>query len=89
MQGGAQGRVRSWVDWPEAALLLLNMRGNRWCGNIGRAHKSNGVFYVVDLQARRPVVLLAWLGDRAGRVSCPPSCSAIRRRQAHRQHALG
>jgi hypothetical protein len=39
------------VDWPEAGLLLLNMRGNRWCGNIGRAHKSNGIFYVVDLQA--------------------------------------
>ena len=46
-----QGQVRSWVDWPEAGLLLLNMRGNRWCGNVGRAHKSNGIFYVVDLQA--------------------------------------
>lgn len=51
-QGGVQGQVRSWVDWPEAGLLLLNMRGNRWCGNIGRAHKSNGIFHVVDLQAR-------------------------------------
>lgn len=51
MQGGVQGQVRSWVDWPEAGLLLLNMRGNRWCGNVGRAHKSNGIFYVVDLQA--------------------------------------
>ena len=51
MQGGMQGQVRSWVDWPEAGLLLLNMRGNRWCGNVGRAHKSNGIFYVVDLQA--------------------------------------
>jgi len=38
------------VDWPEAGLLLLNMRSNRWCGNIGRAHKSNGIFYVVDIQ---------------------------------------
>ncbi len=46
-----QGQVRSWVDWPEAGLLLLNMRGNRWCGNVGRVHKSNGIFYVVDLQA--------------------------------------
>lgn len=53
VQGGVQGHVRSWVDWPEAGLLLLNMRGNRWCGNIGRAHKSNGIFYVVDLQACR------------------------------------
>ena len=32
MQGGSQGQVRSWVDWPGAGLLLLNMRGNRWCG---------------------------------------------------------
>lgn len=43
--------VRSWVEWPEAGLLLLNMRQNRWCGNIGRAHRSNGIFYVVSLQA--------------------------------------
>ncbi len=51
-QGGAQGRVRTWVAWPEAGLLLLNMANNRWCGNVGRALASNGVFYVVDLQAR-------------------------------------
>ncbi|CAL8468734.1 g8274 [Coccomyxa elongata] len=49
-QGGVQGAVRSWVEWPEAGLLLLNMRHNRWCGNIGRAHRSNGIFYVVSLQ---------------------------------------
>ena len=70
MQGGVQGQVRSWVDWPEAGLLLLNMRGNRWCGNVGRAHKSNGIFYVVDLQAcsgpfaavASPAHQLCWLG---------------------------
>ena len=39
--------------WLEAGLLLLNMRENRWCASVGRAHASNGVFYVVDLQARR------------------------------------
>ncbi|KAK9844115.1 hypothetical protein WJX81_004810 [Elliptochloris bilobata] len=50
-QGGVQGRVRSWVVWPEAGLLLLNMRDNRWCANVGRFHASNGIFYVVDLQA--------------------------------------
>ena len=61
VQGGVQGHVRSWVDWPEAGLLLLNMRGNRWCGNIGRPHKSNGIFYVVDLQVR-----LVSLCDRLG-----------------------
>jgi hypothetical protein len=51
-QGGVQGRVRSWVGTPpETGLLLLNMRDNRWCGNVGRAHRSNGIFYVVDLLA--------------------------------------
>ena len=25
------------------------MDGNRWCGNVGRQHKSNGVMYVVNL----------------------------------------
>ena len=50
VQGGVQGRVRSWVAAPpETGLLLLNMRDNRWCGNVGRAHRSNGTFYVVDL----------------------------------------
>jgi len=52
VQGGVQGRVRSWTVWPEAGLLLLNMRDNRWCANIGRFHASNGIFYVVDLQVR-------------------------------------
>lgn len=50
LQGREQGRIRSWVEWPEAGLLLLNIKDNRWCGNIGRAHKSNGIYYVVDLQ---------------------------------------
>lgn len=39
------------MEWPEAGLLLLNMKHNRWCGNIGRAHRSNGTFYVISLQA--------------------------------------
>ena len=33
-------------------MLLLSMAGNRWCANIGRPHKSNGIFYVIDLQVR-------------------------------------
>ena len=52
VQGGVQGQVRSWVATPpETGLLLLNMRDNRWCSNVGRAHRSNGIFYVVDLLA--------------------------------------
>lgn len=45
-QGGTRGHVRSWVHLADAGVLMLNMRGNRWCGNIGAEHKSNGVFYV-------------------------------------------
>lgn len=33
-QGGAQGRVRSWLHLGD--VLVYNMRGNRWCGNVGR-----------------------------------------------------
>jgi hypothetical protein len=47
--GGRQGRVRSWVYSRASAALLLNMRDNRWCGNVGRPHRSNGIFFWVDL----------------------------------------
>ena len=38
-----------------ATLLLLNMAGNRWCGNIEREHRSNGIFYVADLAVWGPL----------------------------------
>jgi hypothetical protein len=59
-QGGVAGKVRSWLLQPggtcgggqadnsggsSSTVLLFNIRHNRWCGNIGRAHKSNGVYY--------------------------------------------
>lgn len=31
--------------------MLYNIMGNRWCGHIGRPHKSNGIFIIADLQA--------------------------------------
>jgi hypothetical protein len=49
-QGGTQGRVRTWMALADAGVALFNMRGNRWCNNVGRQHKSNGIFYVVDLE---------------------------------------
>jgi len=58
VQGGVQGAVRSWVEWADAGLLLLNMKHNRWCANVGRAHRSNGIFYVVSLQV--PFCCLPW-----------------------------
>ncbi|KAL4438218.1 hypothetical protein ABPG77_010579 [Micractinium sp. CCAP 211/92] len=48
-EGGMQGRVRSWAAL-EDDLLLFTMRDNRFCSNVGRPHKSNGIYYVVDLR---------------------------------------
>lgn len=48
---GAGIRSWAWLDPPAGRLLLLNIRGSRYCGNVGREHRSNGVFYVVDLEA--------------------------------------
>ncbi|KAK9830391.1 hypothetical protein WJX72_011482 [[Myrmecia] bisecta] len=49
-EGGTQGTIRSWMHWPELDVVLFNIKGNRWCGNVGRAHKSNGIFYIADLK---------------------------------------
>jgi hypothetical protein len=48
LQGGAQGRVRTWtvLGTDNKKVIALNIKGNRWCENIGRAHKSNGIFYI-------------------------------------------
>lgn len=50
LQIGPGGRVKNCVWWPGSSLLLVNISGNRFCANIGRQHKSNGVYYIVDLQ---------------------------------------
>lgn len=48
---GPRGLIRSWVALDTSCgIMLYNIKGSRYCGNIGRHHKSNGVFYVVDLQ---------------------------------------
>lgn len=46
-QGGVAGEVRSWLmqPGPGSFIVMFNIRGNRWCGNIGRQHRSNGIFY--------------------------------------------
>lgn len=48
--GGPPGHIASWTYMPDCALILYSIAGNRWCGNISRQHKSNRVFYVVDLK---------------------------------------
>lgn len=46
------GNIRSWIYFPSSYLLVYNITGNRYCFNIGRAHKSNNVCWVVDLFER-------------------------------------
>lgn len=42
--------IRSWALLDGGSVLLLSVRGSRWCERVGRQHRSNGVYYVVDLQ---------------------------------------
>lgn len=51
MQGGVPGSIRSWVHWDDISVILYNIKDNRWCGNIDRAHKSNGIYVIADMQA--------------------------------------
>jgi DNA-directed primase/polymerase protein len=41
--------IRSWVSMDNESIIVYNLSGYRYCNNIGREHKSNGVFIVVDL----------------------------------------
>lgn len=41
--------IRSWVSMDNGSILIYNPTGYRYCNNIGREHKSNGVFIVVDM----------------------------------------
>lgn len=49
--GGVQGRIRNWLRLPQSHSVQYNMMSNRWCANVQRAHKSNGIYFVVDLRA--------------------------------------
>ena len=51
--GGGAARVRSWAVFLSAGCLVLNLAQNRFCARLGRPHRSNGVYYVVDYRARK------------------------------------
>ncbi|XP_068243552.1 DNA-directed primase/polymerase protein-like [Palaemon carinicauda] len=44
------GYIRSWFCFSQQEVLVYEVGGNRFCHNIGREHKSNGVMYVVNLK---------------------------------------
>lgn len=45
---GVCGQIRNWAAVGKG-VVLVSMRSTRWCGNVGRHHKSNGIYYVIDL----------------------------------------
>ena len=47
---GTPRLIRSYVMFQETATIILNLTSNRYCDNVKRQHKSNGVFLVVDVK---------------------------------------
>lgn len=45
------GYVRIWYYFSHGALIVYEIAQHRYCNNIGRHHRSNGIMYVVDLKA--------------------------------------
>lgn len=53
-RGDSQGSIRAWsIDSEESRSIRITyqMSRNRWCECVGRAHKSNNIFWTVDLRA--------------------------------------
>eukprot|EP01117_Protostelium_nocturnum_P020116 TRINITY_DN8913_c0_g1_i1.p1 TRINITY_DN8913_c0_g1~~TRINITY_DN8913_c0_g1_i1.p1 ORF type:complete len:659 (+),score=210.58 TRINITY_DN8913_c0_g1_i1:24-2000(+) len=46
------GYVKSWVYFPSTNKITYNVLRNRYCFNIEREHKSNGIYVVVDLNKK-------------------------------------
>lgn len=46
---GAVARIRKWVYFQEGKIITYDIAGSRFCENVGRHHKSNGVMIVVQL----------------------------------------
>jgi hypothetical protein len=76
--GGVQGEARSWLLQPGPAgtlpTVVLNIRHNRWCGNVGRPHKSNGIYMCGACAVRHTRAAAARLCDARGALL--PCCAA-------------
>lgn len=47
----AKGRVEQNVFFPCNQMIIYNVIGYRYCENIKRQHKSNHIYYIVDLKS--------------------------------------
>ncbi|CAL4133719.1 unnamed protein product, partial [Meganyctiphanes norvegica] len=45
-----QGYIRCWYYYTAGEILIYEIAHYRYCHNIGREHKSNGIFFVVNLR---------------------------------------
>ncbi|GAB1609968.1 hypothetical protein Ahia01_001282700, partial [Argonauta hians] len=49
--GGHSGRIFRWMYFSRESLLSYDIAGGyRWCGNVGREHRSNNIRLLVDLK---------------------------------------
>ncbi len=46
----SHGLIRCWYYYTDREILIYEIGNYRFCNNIGREHKSNGIFYVVNLK---------------------------------------
>eukprot|EP01135_Chromosphaera_perkinsii_P002987 Nk52_evm9s232 gene=Nk52_evmTU9s232 len=49
-RGGVEGFIRRCAYFPESKLITYDIGRNRWCEYIGRAHKGNHIYFVIDLR---------------------------------------
>ena len=49
-KGGIQGTIRRWMHFVNSSMMLYDIGKNHFCENIGRAHKSNHIYFIVDIR---------------------------------------
>ena len=49
-KGGVPGKVRRWMYFVNSNMMLYDIDRNHFCENIGRAHKSNHIYFIVNLR---------------------------------------
>ncbi|XP_043286692.1 DNA-directed primase/polymerase protein-like [Venturia canescens] len=47
------GKIRLSKYYEQRRIIVYEILGNRYCANIGREHKSNNVFWTVDLRTKK------------------------------------
>ena len=48
-KGGVQGVIRRWIHFQSSNLMLYDIDRNHWCDNVNRPHRSNHIYFIVDM----------------------------------------